>query len=136
MISCSALILHNLGRIGRACRYGHGCRSQCDISWVQCHKDAPGWFLRSPTEHFTDDFLECPSEIPGEGGVDKWIDGRVAIAQPKDDAKCQLGNAIGAESRHQVHGEERKPTTDETAYDDAQSLGSLRFHSETTDLEI
>ena len=103
---------------------------------MKCHKNASGRLWSSPAEHFTDDFLECASKVPRESGIDKGIDGRIAVAQPEDDAKCQFGNAIGAESRHQVHGEKGEPATDETAHDDAQSLGGLGFHAETADLEI
>ena len=49
---------------------------------------------------FTDDLLECASKVSGECRVDKRIDGGVTVAQPKDDAKYQWGNAVGAESRH------------------------------------
>lgn len=45
-------------------------------------------------------------------------------------------NTIGTEGAHQIHREERKPAENESADDDAQCLGCLRFHSESFHLSF
>ena len=59
------------------------------------------WFLRATSaKYLTDNLFKGASKISRESSIDKRIDSRVAVAQPKDDAKCQFWNAIGTESRH------------------------------------
>lgn len=126
----------DIGRRGGA-RNGHG-RPYCDVSGMQRHENAPLIFVRAhlrPAECLANDFFECPSEVAGESGVDEGVDGRVAIAEPEDDAEYQLGYAICAKSSDQVHCEEGKPATDETPHDDAQCFSSFRFHAKSSDLQ-
>ena len=88
-----------------------------------------------PAKNLTNDFLKCATKIPRKRGIDERINGRVAISQPKNDAKCQIRNAFVTKRRHKVHGEKWKPTADETTHDDAKSLCGLSLHSKSTDLK-
>ena len=88
-----------------------------------------------PAENLANDFLKCAAKIPRKRGIDERINGRVAISQPKNDAKCQIRNAFVTKRRHKVHGEKWKPTADETTHDDAKSLCGLSLHSKSTDLK-
>ena len=89
---------------------------------------------RSPAKHLANNFLKSASEVSGKGGINEWIDGGVAVAEPKDDGKCHFGDTVIAESRDEVHGEKGEPTTDKTSYDDTQGFGSFGLHSETSNL--
>lgn len=61
------------------------------------------------------------SEIFVEYGVDRWIQGRVHVAQPKCNVERRLGNvAFGAHRRQNVQEEERQPARDEAAHDQAE----------------
>ena len=44
--------------------------------------------------------------------------------------------ALRTERPHHIHGEKRRPAHDETADDDAQRLGGLRFHLEALHLRL
>ena len=88
-----------------------------------------------PAKNLTNNLLKCATKIPRKRGIDERINGRVAISQPKNDAKCQIRNAFVTKRRHKVHGEKWKPTADETAHDDAKSLCGLSLHSKSTDLK-
>ena len=88
----------------------------------------------SPAKHLANDFLKSASKVSGKGGINEWIDGGVAVAEPKDDGKCHFGDTVIAESRDEVHGEKGEPTTDKTSYDDTQGFGSFGLHSETSNL--
>ena len=83
----------------------------------------------SPAKHLANDFLKSASKVSGKGGINEWIDGGVAVAEPKDDGKCHFGDTVIAESRDEVHGEKGEPTTDKTSYDDTQGFGSFGLHS-------
>ena len=88
----------------------------------------------SPAKHLANDFLKSASKVSGKGGINEWIDGGVAVAEPKDDGKCHFGDTVIAESRDEVHGEKGEPTTDKASYDDTQGFGSFGLHSETSNL--
>ena len=88
----------------------------------------------SPAKHLANNFLKSASKVSGKGGINEWIDGGVAVAEPKDDGKCHFGDTVIAESRDEVHGEKGEPTTDKTSYDDTQGFGSFGLHSETSNL--
>ena len=88
----------------------------------------------SPAKHLANNFLKSASKVSGKGGINEWIDGGVAVAEPKDDGKCHFGDTVIAESRDEVHGEKGEPTTDKTSYDDTQGFGSLGLHSKTSNL--
>ena len=113
---------------------GHNSGSSC--STVECHKDA------SPVRLVVDfsakesaqDLLESSAKFSREHGVDERVNGGVAVPEPEDDGEDERGNALFTEGSHKVHGEEGEPAENETADDDAQSLGSLRFHSESSNL--
>ena len=102
---------------------------------MQGHEN-PAWRVLSGSaaQQLANDFLKSAPKVPGEGGVNEGVDGRVAVAEPKDDGKCHFGNAVIAESRDEVHGEKGEPTTDKTSYDDTQGFGSFGLHSETSNL--
>lgn len=87
-------------------------------------------------EALANDALERKAEILGEQRIDHWIDGRVAVAQPKEERKHQRLDAVVAERAYQVHGEEWQPADDEQADDDGQRFGRLRFHAEPFHLRL
>ena len=88
----------------------------------------------SPAKHLANNFLKSASKVSGKGGINEWIDGGVAVAEPKDDGKCHFGDTVIAESRDEVHGEKGEPTTDKASYDDTQGFGSFGLHSKTSNL--
>ena len=102
---------------------------------MQGHEN-PAWRVLSGSaaQQLANDFLKSAPKVPGEGGVNEGVDGRVAVAEPKDDGKCHFGNTVIAESRDEVHGEKGKPTADETSHDDTQCFGSFSLHSKTPNL--
>ena len=90
----------------------------------------------SPAKHLANDFLKSASKVSGKGGINEWIDGGVAVAEPEDDGEGERGDALLAEGRDEVHGEEGEPAADEAAHDDAQRLRRLRLHPEPTHLRV
>lgn len=61
------------------------------------------------------------SEIFVEYRIDRWIQCRIHIAQPKCNVECRFGNvAFGAHRRQYVQKEERQPARNEAAHDQAQ----------------
>ena len=89
----------------------------------------------SSAKHLANDFLKSASKVSGKGGINEWIDGGVAVAEPKDDGKCHFGDTVIAESRDEVHGEKGEPTAYKTAHNNAQGFGSLGLHTKSTDLQ-
>ena len=68
-----------------------------------------------------------PAEISGPAGIDDGIHAGIEPTEPRDDGEdaIRIVNALETESRQQVGDEERQPTGDEDAHDDAQRLGRL-----------
>ena len=122
-------------RVSGTCRC-HDCR--CRGRAVEGHEHAATVGLVSDllAEQPAEDLLESAAKFSREHGVDERVDGGVAVAQPEDGGEDERRNAVLAEGRDQVHGEEGKPADDEAADDDAQSFGRLRLHSESPDLVL
>jgi hypothetical protein len=100
------------------------------------HAKRCGIDVAAGTETLVDDFLEGEPEVSREEGVDDRIDGRVAVAQPEQDGKDQVRDAVLAERPHQVDGEEGQPTEDEAADYQRQGFGRLGLHLEPLHLVL
>lgn len=60
-------------------------------------------------EASVDDALEGEPEVLREHCINEWIYCRVAVAQPKQNGKQNLIDAVVAEWANEVKGEERQP---------------------------
>lgn len=73
----------------------------------------------SSAQTLADDLLEGVAEIAAEKGVDARVDGRVAIAQPKEDGEQHRRDALRTKRPHHVHREERHPAHDEPTHNNS-----------------
>lgn len=56
-----------------------------------------------------EDALEGLAELRVENAVDDWIEGRVGVAEPRQDLECRVVDAGLAKCRHDVDAEKRHP---------------------------
>lgn len=71
-----------------------------------------------------DAFKRLP-ELRVEDGVDDRVEGRVAVAEPREYLEGDVRDAGLAEGRHDVDAEERHPAHEEHAHDDTHGDSGL-----------
>lgn len=76
------------------------------------------------------DVLEGGAEVQAEAGVQRRVDGRVAVAEPEAEVEHGVTEAALAERPRQVQREEGQPAEDEHADQHSQRLRRLRLHTE------
>ena len=80
------------------------------------------------------ELLERVAEVLGAQSVDERIVGRVAVAEPEEDAEQERRGAVSTERLGEIDGEERSPADHETADDDAHRFSRLLLLVETAQL--
>lgn len=74
------------------------------------------------------DPAESLPELRVEDAVDDGVEGRVAVAQPRQELEHHVRDARLADGRHDVDAEEGDPAHEESAHDEAEGYGRFVVH--------